>query len=233
MDKKNFSVFLFIVIGIILNASFAFTQDSTKSKSYEEFTALKKGNYAIYFEFGSLLFRSRTGSNDNELLLTAKLHLTDRLALRISGGTGLGSEIGNGSYSGNGELENHKYASDNFSFITTINMQYFLLIKSKVNPFFSAGIYGKYSYSASKTSGYSWEKMENWGIGPFASFGAEMFVLDNISVIGEYIMKGTAGRNYHKHLSYSNNYLTGEQYDYSTAYSLDLSSFRAGLSVYF
>jgi outer membrane protein W len=233
MDKRNFSVLLVIVIGIILNASFAFTQDSTKSKSSEEFTALKKGNYAIYLEFGSLLFKTGNNSSDYDLLLTVKYHLTDKTALRVSGGTNIEHQTGIYNRFENWTYGNSTEKGNNSSFNTTVNLQHFLTLKSKVKPFFSLGVYANYHYSLNNNS-YYYRKTEEWGIGPFASFGAEIFVLDNISIIGEYIMKGTAGKRYNRFLQLdNNNYITSENYEYLTVYNLDLKSFKAGLSIYF
>lgn len=236
MNKRNFSVLLVIVIGIILNASFAFTQDSSKSKSSEEFTALKKGNFAFYLEFGSLLFHTGNSNifdSDYEWLLTAKYHLTERTALRISGGSTISGSSGVGNQYYYGTHDTLKPWNTSTSFNTTVNIQHFISLKSKVKPFFSLGIYAKYYYSSNSDKG-SWGKTEEWGIGPYASFGAEFFVLDNISIIGEYILKGTIGKRYQKSWGIdNNNELQTQRYSYSTDYRLDLNTYRAGLSVYF
>lgn len=237
MNKSFLSVLLVIISAITINAGFAFTQDSLKFKSPEEYTALKKGNFAIYLEFGSLLFRTSSSSNyssDNELLLTAKYQLSDKTALRISGGTSLNHQ--NGNYNRFENMTNERwtnYGSNDNSFNTTVNIQHFLSVKSKIKPFFSLGVYANYYFSTDSFQDY-WGKIEEWGIGPFASFGAEMFVLDNVSIIGEYILKGTAGKKYQKDLSVDyNNNVTYERYQYSTVYKADLKSYRVGLSIYF
>jgi hypothetical protein len=236
MNKKNFSVLLLIMFGIIFQTNFSLAQDSTKSKSSEEFTALKKGNFAIYLEFGSLLFQTGNSGifeSNYEWLLTAKYHLSERTALRISGGSTIsgGSGVGNSYYYGIYDTLSPWHTST--SFITTINLQHFLSLNSKVKPFYSLGIYAKYYYSGSTDKG-SWEKSEEWGIGPYVSFGAEMFILDNISIIGEYILKGTIGKKYQKGWTVdNNNYIQSQVYSYSTNYILELNTYRAGLSIYF
>ena len=70
MNKRNLSVILVLALGIIFQTTFAFAQDSAKSKSSEEFTALKKGNFvlesdhdvyaAIYMQHG-VWYYSATG----------------------------------------------------------------------------------------------------------------------------------------------------------------------------
>jgi outer membrane protein W len=230
MIKNKFTRLLFIALVIILQTNFAFPQDSTKSKCSDEFTALKKGNFAINFELGYQFFRNNSPLNNTysdsyyELILSAKLHLTDRLALRISGGTDISS--GRGEY--DGQITNSDEINDNYSFNTSVNLQYFLSQKSKVKPFFSGGIYGNYIYYLDNT--YGWNKRKSWSIGPIVTFGVEMFVLDNMSFIGEYVMKATMGKSYREEWS-----SIGSNYYYKsiTEYKLDFKSFRAGLSVYF
>jgi hypothetical protein len=235
MNKRNLSVILVLALGIIFQTTFAFAQDSAKSKSSEEFIALKKGNFAFYLEFGSLLFRTGNSifyDSDYEWLLTAKYHLSERTALRISGGSIISGSSGTGNSYNFGTLDTLSPWGTSTSFNTTVNIQHFLSLKSKVKPFISLGIYAKYYYTASTDKGL-WRRTEQWGIGPYASFGAEFFVLDNISIIGEYILKGTVGKNYEKYIIYNEQYFTTYQYSYSTEYKLELNSFRAGLSIYF
>jgi hypothetical protein len=233
MNKRYLQVILIIALGFIFQENISFAQDSAKIKSSDEFTALKKGNYAIYLEFGSLIFRSASDNSYSEWWLTAKYHLSDKTALRFSGGTDLNHQTGIYNRYDNGTHVSWTNNGNNSLFNTTVNIQHFLSLKSKIKPFFSLGVYANYDYHISSYPGY-WSKTEEWGIGPFASFGAEMFVLDNISIIGEYILKGTAGKRYQKSIYYEdNNFTTSEDYSYLNVYKLDLKSFRAGLSIYF
>ena len=132
MNKRNLSVILVLALGIIFQTTFAFAQDSAKSKSSEEFTALKKGNFAFYLEFGSILFKTgNTGNYDSDTyydwLLTAKYHLSDKTALRISGGSSIVG--GTGVYEDNTYGE---YKNIMTSFNTTVNIQHSIFeIESK------------------------------------------------------------------------------------------------------
>ncbi len=60
MNKSKFICAIIIAILFFSQMNISFAQDSTNSKSSEEeFTALKKGNFAFYLEFGSMLFKTR------------------------------------------------------------------------------------------------------------------------------------------------------------------------------
>lgn len=231
MNRKYSTVIFAIVIAIFILTNFALSQDSQTSKTSEEFVALKKGSKAINFEFGSLLFRTSSSSSSDyynyEVLLTFKTHLSDKLALRVSGGTELLHQSGTGESSSQIYTDN-SVVNDNYSFSTSVNFQYFLSLNSKVKPFFSAGIYANYLNSYNNAL-YGFSKREDWGVGPIASFGVEMFVLDNISLIGEYVIKATVGKSYYKSNYFDNSY----SYTYQTAYKLDLKTVRIGASVYF
>lgn len=235
MNKSKFICAIIIAVSFFTQMNISFAQDLTNSKtSEEEFTAFKKGNFAFYLEFGSMLFKSASSSYSNELLLTAKYHLSDKTALRVSGGTDLHTQSGIYNRYDNGTFESWmNYGDNNSSFNASINIQHFFSTKSKIKPFYSIGVYAKYLFTTYSSMPY-WGKREEWGVGPFASFGAEFFVLDNISIIGEYLLRGTAGKDYQKTLEMDfNNNVTSETYLYSTVYNLDLKSFRAGLSIYF
>lgn len=235
MNKRNLSVILVLALGIIFQTTFAYAQDSAKSKSSEEFTALKKGNFAFYLEFGTMLFKTSTANYDSgyDFLLTAKYHFSERTALRLTGGVYISDERGiNGSYENNSNnYYTYKVNNNYTSFNTTINIQHFLSLKSKVKPFLGFGIYARYNYDLDSYQDLNY-KVEEWGIGPYASFGAEFFILDNISIIGEYIIKGTYGKSYRKSYFGSPGILE-HGYTYTTDYKLDFQSFRAGLSIYF
>lgn len=218
--KKNIVSLLVLFYTFILLPNFAFPQNSVDST--EKFIALSKNNMAINFGFGDFLFSSNYDYYYN-VLLTAKYHISDRLALRVSGGTALHSKSGySSSYS------NNDYHI--FNIIASINMQYYLSTKTKVKPYFAAGIYTKYDYTNYSSEIGSYYKENTWGIGPLLAFGVEMFVLDNISLNGEYVMKSTYGKYYHKELTSPDGSI---DYNYSTEIDFDFKTVRVGTSVYF
>jgi hypothetical protein len=204
-----------------------FSQDTTFIVMPKE-SALKKGNYALVFEAGTIF-----GSSGffEAFTLTAKKHLTDKLAIRlsISGNMleGNGDEKGYDNFGGvlRGADENHQY-----TFSSSINFQYFPDINSKIKPFTSIGPYAEYSYYGYFRPVYG-DKQEEWGIGIFASCGLEMFIMDNISLIGEYIIKATYGKRLEKNWVSDNGFFEG--YRYFTQYKVKLNTARLGFSVYF
>lgn len=236
MNKSKIICAIIIAISFFLQMNISFAQDSSNLKSSEEeFTALKKGNFAFYLEFGTMLFKTSTANYDSgyDFLLTVKYHFSERTALRLTGGIFISDESGINKSTENISNNNYTFNVNNnyTSFNTTINIQHFLSLKSKVKPFLGFGIYAKYNYDLDSYQDRNY-KVEEWGIGPYASFGAEFFVLDNISIIGEYILKGTYGKSYRKSY-YGTSGILESEYKYTTEYKIDFQSFRAGLSIYF
>ena len=216
---KNFTVLVSFLL--FWGIEYGVCQDTTQQKDSGQ-NALKKGNYAIIFEAGTVLGHTNFFEEYN---LTAKRHLSDKLALRLSIGGNTGYTTGNGNYS-NYETEHRE--TEEYKFVTTINFQYFLNINSKIKPFISVGPYGEILYRMDNYNDMSSSKEVDWCAGVFASFGVEMFILDNISLIGEYIFKATAGKDYYKEIVQCNtNYL------YSTEYKTSFKSARLGFTVYF
>ena len=227
MKIKCLLFFSFLVL-FFLTTNISFSQDTTFILFPKE-SALKKGNYALVFELGTIF----GNSNFFEAFsLTAKKHLSDKLALRVSFGGNFYAVKGNG--------DNYEYRlfnrsfedySDNFQ--TTINFQYFLNINSKIKPFVSIGPYAEYSYSGTSSKEH-YDKSETWRIGLFASLGTEMFITDNISLIGEYILRSTYGIHSSKYFNIDiNNFINGYSYEYNKEYRFSFNSARIGFSVYF
>ena len=219
------TVILTFCCAFFLHSNFLFSQDSDQVNPVKE-SMLKKGIWAIVFELG-------TYNNFFEAFsLTAKIHLSDRFALRLSAGTNIVETDGNSEYV-DPYIQNspHYYQLNNhdYSFQTTLNLQYFLSLNHKIKPFISVGPYANYSYNG-YINNYEYRKIEEWGIGFFSSFGVEMFILDNISLIGEYVIRGTYGKNLSKQSESSSGYYN---YSYSSEYKLNFKTARLGFSVYF
>ena len=227
MKIKYVLVFSFLVL-FILTTNISFSQD-TSFIVFPKESALKKGNYALVFELGTIF----GNSNFFEAFsLTAKKHLSDKLALRFSFGGNFSAVKGNGD---NYEYEIFNRSFDDYSddFQATINFQYFLNINSKVKPFVSVGPYAEYSYSGNFTK-EQYDKSETWRIGLFASLGTEMFITDNISLIGEYVLRSTYGIHSSKYFIIdNNNFISSYSYVYNKEYRLIFNSARIGFSVYF
>jgi hypothetical protein len=210
----------------ILTTNISFSQDTTFIAFPKE-SALKKGNYALVFELGTIF---RSSGFFEAFTLTAKKHLTDNLALRFSFGGNMSEGNGDQKNNDNQGFDITRSAEDHYySLQTSINFQYFIKLNSKIKPFFSLGPYGEYEYSGYLYS-YDYVKDEIWGVGIFASFGLEMFIMDNVSLIGEYILKATYGKSLFK--SDDPNYINSS-YRGLTEYKIRLNTARLGFSVYF
>ena len=226
IKKIHLILFSFFTVFSIINN--LYSQDTIVFNLHKE-PELKKGEYALVFELGTIFGYSNFFE---AFSLTAKKHLRDDLALRFSVGFNMDEQNGDAKdidESGN-VLRNTVY-NHNYLLQTSVNVQYFITISSKIKPFVSIGPYAEYTYYNSSDVTYA-SKHEEWGIGAFASFGLEMFIMDNISLIGEYVIKATYGKNLYKNWTMDNSNVN-ESYSYFTEYKIKLNTARLGFSVYF
>jgi hypothetical protein len=204
----------------------SFSQDTTFIVFPKE-SALKKGNYALVFELGTMFgypgfFEAFT--------LTAKKHLADNLAIRLSFGGNMFLKNGDEkSYDESGNIVSASAQNYDYTIETSINLQYYIVINHKIKPFVTFGPYTTYSFNGSSHYNYS-NITEQWGVGIFSSFGLEMFIMDNISLIGEYVLKATYGKSLYKNRNNNNN---KENYTYFNEFRIKLNTARLGFSVYF
>ena len=226
MNKKLF-VILILLFLILLQSDFLFSQDSDRVFLPNK-TFLKKGNWAFTYELGRMF---TYGSNNFEAYtFTIKKHITDNLAIRLSLGSTLMFSDGDTKYteyytyfaSTIGLSSNSKY----FDFQSSLNFQYFINPDSKIKLFISLGPYAEYNYTR-HTNG-EFYLTEQWGAGLFGSIGSEIFLFKNVSIIGEYVLKGTYGKSKYKY-----NIPGSEKYSYESVYNLNFNTARLGFSVYF
>jgi hypothetical protein len=222
------------LILFILTTNISFSQDTTFILFPKE-NALKKGNYALVFELGTIFGYS---SFFEAYTLTVKKHLSENLATRLSLGFNYSEKSGimqETNYQG--EVSNLEYNNPNYSFQISINLQCFLTVRPLVKPFVSFGPYAEYYYRESSNISVNIsdkEKMESWGLGLFGSFGLEVFAFKNISFIGEYILKATLGKSIDKRtIKDLNNGNAEESYNHSTDFNFKINTARMGFSVYF
>jgi hypothetical protein len=166
----------FIIISV--NCIYSQIKDSTKIQKTE---FLNKGRFAIVFELGTLIDRSTFFEGYNFLV---KYHIGDNSALRVN------FKIGEGILS-NPELGSstiQEYSSYNYE--VNLNYQYYFSKKTFVKPFISLGpTYIKdYYYELWDENNFRWNN--EWGIGVTLTIGTEIFLFDNISLVGEYLIKG-------------------------------------------
>jgi hypothetical protein len=176
MNYYNKITIFFLFIPFICG----FSQEIDSFKSQDE-SFLKKGKVAVVFELGSLINRSTTFEGYNFLV---KYHINDNSAIRLN------FRIGGGQRDDNDISNLIEFSS--YDFDINANVQFYLSQKSFVKPFISFGptfnkdhLYLLWSYD----DNFSWH--DEWGLGLMFTMGTEIFIHDNVSLIGEYLLKGT------------------------------------------
>lgn len=225
MDKIILKPLFFLLVFSVVFLKPVFPQDSVCTKSPEE-SLIKKGNWAIVFEVGTLLWGSYGSNNANiecyNFLI--KYHICDRTAIRLNCSL-YSRSMSSSDFTTRLEDEN-KYANIELNG----NLQYFITKKYFAKPFLSFGPYYAFSYNRiiEKRFGYE-SKSNNWSIGMYLTFGAELFVYKNIGLIGEYIISGSF--NKYNYSFYNSNDNTIE--NNTKIWKARANTSRFGLSFYF
>jgi hypothetical protein len=189
MKKFYYKVFVLALIFFIISSIKVFPQDSVKVNSFED-SPIKKGSWAIVFELGAVLWGSNvSGSSQNieKYNILVKYHIGEKTALRLN--ITLNGDSKN-------EYMNNDFNLKSFDILTDVDVQYFLTKKYFAKPFISIGPYYyqhyvKHTYQNSIFSNYN---MYNWDVGFIMTFGTEMILYKNISLIAEYIFRGAIGK---------------------------------------
>lgn len=188
-------------------------------KDSSEFTKLdvqiEKGDFAITLNVGTIF-----GSSTNLISygFVSKYHISDKNAIRFelsyAGEESKGSD--NDIYS-----KYNNYSRHDVNVI--INIQHYFTILKKIKSFFSAGPVITYTRDMAQEMSYYHNRYE-WGVGLFATIGAEIFIYNKISLAGEYTASGTIGKR--------KNTSSFESTQESTIYRIRANSIRFGLCVY-
>jgi hypothetical protein len=215
--NKIVNKILCILILVLFNLGFAQSQDTLSLKN-ENF--LEKGRFAFVLELGTMFGNSSFFNGYNFL---AKYHISDNIAFRIN----FRIDEGDGNYITDRTVDLSSYDGE-----VNANIQYYLSRKSFIKPFLSLGpMYSRYRYYRLETysDDYAEDYIDYWNLGFIFTIGTEIFIRDNVSLIGEYIMKGTAGkdRRYKRNATYTS------ENDEFTTYSFTGNTARLGFSVYF
>ena len=230
--KKIGLVILFSFSLAVFSNGISFSQDTNRIN----YNCLADKKWSLIFEAGTI-FGGNYGSSYKSFLLTGKYHFDKSNAVRLFIGTygnkSDGEESGISSSSSNVNENSSKY----FNLEGGLQYVRYLNADSKVKVYFCFGPYVKYNYEYSyreEMSGYDYNENvdDTWGIGCSASLGVEYFILDNISLVGEYSANGTIGK---LHSTYNHFSVYGIQY---RRIDMDKSEFefnkmRLGFSVYF
>jgi hypothetical protein len=191
------------------------TIDSTVLNKYS--SEIKKGDFAVTFDVGTIFGSS---SRIESYTLSGKYHLSDKLSLRLEVSENAVEETSSDAIIG--------YNSHNYSHNIVLNMQYYFSKSRKIKGFLSAGPVYSYSGYGDQSQNYA-ENRYNWGLGLFASLGAEYFIIDNVSLSGEYVAKATLGKDHDQFMN-DGGVLTEYVFDVKT---LKANTIRFGLCVYF
>jgi hypothetical protein len=224
---KKFTVILILLSILFLQNSFLYSQDSDRVFLPKN-TMLKKGNWALTYELGRM-FGYGT-DNFEAYTFTGKKHLSDNLAIRLTVGSTLTFSNGDSKYTDYynyfDSIRHFSTKSKYLDFQTSLNFQYYFNPASKIKLFISLGPYAEYNYT--KHTDNDTYINEQWAIGLFGSLGSEIFLFENVSVIGEYVLKGTYGKSMNKYIDYHY-----ENYSYESVYKLNFNTARLGFSFYF
>lgn len=223
--KKNKLKFIFILFIFLLFNSFIYPQDSIQN-SYENNPNLKKGNWAVVFELGSMLWGSNYSynntirqSNENYYFLV-KYQSGEKTAVRLGMNfQGLSNEL-------HDDNPNNPYSSKYREFFmgAGINLQYFITKKYFAKPFISAGPFFDINlYENSDSRNY------NWNLGLDITFGAEMFVYKGVGIIAEYVMRSSFEKNHREYVSTVANPIDKTKYRWRN----EANTCRLGATLYF
>jgi len=229
--KKIGLVILFSFSLAVFSNGISFSQDTNRIN----YNCLADKKWSLIFEAGTI-FGGNYGSNYKSFLLTGKYHFDKSNAVRLFIGTyGNKSEGEVSGISSYGSVI--EKSSKNFNLEGGLQYVRYLNADSKVKVYFCFGPYVKYNYYYSYREAMNGNEYDEridvtWGIGCSASLGVEYFVLDNISLVGEYSANGTIGKSQSTH---NNPSYYGIQY---LSIDADKSEFefnkmRLGFSVYF
>jgi hypothetical protein len=218
MKKINFLIVVLINLFLLKTVSAQVT-DSLNLKNNE---FIKKNKFAVTFELGTIIGKSSMIERYNFL---GKYHLSENLAIRAGGDFGVSSEESNFGYS----AQFKDFSS--YSYDLYADLQYYFLRKSMIKPFITIGsFYSKDHYSATKDNEvYYYSYRDEWNLGIISTFGVEIFLINNVSLVSEYIAKCY-------YTSYKSIYKFSPSVD-SDEKSKDVrfsgNTFRIGFSVYF
>lgn len=222
MKKLSVNIIYILFLIVSFNLALAQAQDteSFKDKNFPE-----KGRFAVVFEIGTLFGSSSFFEGYNFL---AKYHLSDKAALRVN------------FHFDNGDL--NRFQPDitdwsSYKYEANANVQFYLSNKTFVKPFISIGpVYSRNHYFVhsiillSHGREYQEEEFRNeWRLGVMFTLGTEVFIYNNVSLIGEYVLKGTYGKHEEYQLK-SSDYYDDNNYNFS---SFTANTARLGFSVYF
>lgn len=217
MKKINFIIAIFLTF-FALKPLTAQISDSLKLNSGE---FIKNNKFAVVFELGTVVGRTSLVERYNFL---AKYHIYENFAVRFGGDFGVSETENTFGYSALYD----DFSS--YSFDLYGDLQYYFLRKSLIKPFVTFGsFYSKDYYYEEKDNWDDFRYRNEWSLGLMATLGVEVFLINNVSLVSEYITKCY-------YASFRSRYITsGNLYsdDKGKVLKATGNTFRIGFSVYF
>jgi hypothetical protein len=134
---------------------------------------------------------------------------------------------------GGGDYDENYYSPilndlSSYDIESSLNIQYYLSRRNFVKPFLSVGpTYSKnHNYRPEKGKAFYW--YDDWSLGIMLTLGTEIFIYDNIGIIGEYVIKGSYKKSIYQNY---NSYELLESDNKIITFSANTA--RLGFSVYF
>jgi hypothetical protein len=217
-------VFLLFLLFICTN-TLLFSQDTCQLNFYKD-ENLKKGNWAVVFELGSMLWGSNynynskiTQKTENYYFLL-KYQTGEKTAIRL----GVNFEGNSSEYYDDDPNYHHSSNYNEFFIGAGVNLQYYITKKYFAKPFISVGPF----YDINLFKDYS-SKYYNWNLGLDITFGAEMFVYKSVGIIAEYVMRTSLEKNHSEYVSSVNNMIENTNYRWRNT----ANTSRLGVTFYF
>jgi hypothetical protein len=184
-------VFLLFLLFICTN-TLLFPQDTCQSTFYKD-ENLKKGNWAVVFELGSMLWGSNYNYNNTITQKTENYYFLLKYQTGEKTAVRLGVNFEGRSRDYHDDRINFPYSESYSEFFmgAGVNFQYYITKKYFAKPFISAGPF--YDINLYKTNS---SKNYNWNLGIDITIGTEIFVYKNIGIIAEYVMRTSLEKNH-------------------------------------
>ncbi|MDD5362204.1 MAG: hypothetical protein PHN88_08730 [Ignavibacteria bacterium] len=234
MRKIKF-LLLAVISSVILLSNISFSQVEDKySYSDDEYNCLADKKWSIIFDIGTY-FKNIDSGMYKSFTVSGKYHFNKKNALRLSLGAGGSRETGESkiSYS---QSVTEGLTIEKLKLETSIQFIHYLNPDSKIKVYLGLGPYFNFTHSFEETTdsyGYSiYSQTDNkWSLGLAGSLGVEYFILDNVSIVGEYFCTGTYSRVIRSYYTY---YSNSEYKDSkSDEWGFDINRMRIGFTVYF
>lgn len=246
-------VLFLAVAGILLISSVTFAQNSDSLPPIEKKrpNSLKAASWSLQFHVTS----NFTLNAFQGVLISSKVHFSDRKALRF--GMGMGASMFDGesvNREARGDTVNQTTDREEEGDAQNFDISFLYLSypspSSRINLFFGTGPFFRFARNSSERKGvgsyydtayvtYTFVdgyEFERWAVGLSGVFGAECFATKNLSLHAEYGLffeysRGT-NKNYYSRV-YPTGPVTSEYEDVRKVFNIGQPQVKLGLSIYF